>query len=57
MHCGNGVGCRFKLSSPSEPGDVQDMLGINEEGSFVLSAKVSCDSPGRLQLSRCDVLS
>lgn len=32
--------CRFKLSHPSEPGEVQDMLGIKEEASFVLSAKV-----------------
>jgi hypothetical protein len=31
---------RFKLSSPSEPGEVQDMLGIKEEGSFIISAKV-----------------
>lgn len=32
--------CRFKLSRPGEPGAVQDMLGIKEEASFVLSAKV-----------------
>jgi hypothetical protein len=32
---------RFKLSDPPEPGDVQELLGIKGEGSFVISAKVA----------------
>jgi hypothetical protein len=31
---------RFKLSDPPESGDVQELLGIKGEGSFVISAKV-----------------
>jgi hypothetical protein len=31
---------RFKLTSPQKPGEAQAMLGIKQEGSFVLNVKV-----------------